>query len=84
MFARRDTLVQALHDLETGDLPNAETVIVSRHWWESLSISEQTAFRTRAERDGVTLSVDDQLSEHYVEVRGGPGDQPLTSEHPIP
>ena len=50
MFARRDTLVQALHDLEAGDLPNAETVIVSRHWWDSLSTTEQTTFHTRAER----------------------------------
>jgi hypothetical protein len=83
MFARRDTLVQALHDLEAGDLPNADTVIVSRHWWESLSTSEQTTFHARAEQAGVTLSVDDQLSGHYVEVRGGPSDQPLSSEHPI-
>jgi hypothetical protein len=83
MFARRDTLVQALHDLEAGDLPNAETVIVSRQWWDSLSTTEQTTFHTRAERAGVTLSVDDQLSGHYVEVRGGPSDQPLSSEHPI-
>ena len=83
MFVRRDTLVQALHDLETGDLPNAETVIVSRRWWESLSVSEQTTFHSRAERAGVTLNVDDQLSEHYVEVRGGPSDQPLSTEHPI-
>ena len=83
MFARRDTLVQALHDLETGDLPNADTVIVSRRWWESLSASEQITFRTRAERAGVTLNVDDQLSPHYVEVRGGASDQPLSSEHPI-
>ena len=29
MFARRETLVQALNDLETGGLPNAETIIVA-------------------------------------------------------
>jgi hypothetical protein len=83
MFARRETLVQALNDLETGGLPTAETIIVGRRWWESLSTSEQTIFRTRAERAGVTLNVDDQLSAHYVEVRGGPSDQPLSGEHPI-
>ena len=83
MFARRDTLVQALNDLETGGLPNAEIIIVSRSWWESLSTSEQTTFRTRAERAGVTLNVDDQMSAHYVEVRGGPSDQRLSGEHPI-
>ncbi len=71
MFARRDTLVQALNDLETGGLPNAEIIVVSRGWWESLSTSEQTTFRTRADRVGVTLNVDDQLSAHYVEVRAG-------------
>jgi hypothetical protein len=50
---------------------------------ESLSTSEQTTFHARAEQAGVTLSVDDQLSGHYVEVRGGPSDQPLSGEHPI-
>ena len=45
--------------------------------------SELRLRHTRAERAGVTLSVDDQLSGHYVEVRGGPSDQPLSSEHPI-
>jgi hypothetical protein len=54
MFARRDTLVQALIDLETGGLPNAEIIVVSRGWWESLSTSEQTTFRTRADRAGVS------------------------------
>jgi hypothetical protein len=33
MFARRETLVQALNDLETGSLPNAETIIAGRRWW---------------------------------------------------
>jgi hypothetical protein len=83
MFARCDTLGQALQELEAGRLPNADTIVVGRPWWERLSSSEQTAFRARAERAGVTLSVDDQLSAHYVEVRGGPSDQRLSSEHPI-
>jgi hypothetical protein len=83
MFARRDTLVQALNDLETGGLANAKTIIVSRGWWESLSTSEQTTFHARAERAGVTLNVDDQMSAHYVEVRGGPSDQRQSGEHPI-
>ena len=43
MFARRNTLVQALNDLDTGGLPNAEIIIVSCAWWESLSTAEQTA-----------------------------------------
>jgi hypothetical protein len=83
MFARCDTLGQALQELEAGRLPNAETIVVGRRWWERLSTSEQTAFRTRAERAGVTLNVDDQLSAHYVEIRGGASDQRLSSEHPI-
>ena len=83
MFARCDTLGQALHELEAGRLPNAETIVVGRRWWERLSTSEQTEFLARAERAGVTLNVDDQLSAHYVEVRGGPSDQRLSSEHPI-
>jgi hypothetical protein len=83
MFARCDTLEQALHELEAGRLPDAETIVVGRGWWDRLSTSEQTAFRARAERAGVTLNVDDQLSAHYVEVRGGPSDKRLSSEHPI-
>jgi hypothetical protein len=62
MFARCDTLVQALQELEAGRLPNADTIVVGRRWWERLSTSEQTAFRARAEWAGVTLNVDDQLS----------------------
>jgi hypothetical protein len=83
MFARRDTLGQALEDLEAGRLPDAETIVVGRRWWEGLSNSEQTAYHARAERAGVTLNVDDHLSAHFVEVRGGPSDRRLSSEHPI-
>ena len=50
MFARRNTLVQALNDLDTGGLPNAEIIIVSCAWWESLSTAEQTAIEGVAEK----------------------------------
>jgi hypothetical protein len=52
MFGRRDTLVQALNDFETGGLPNAEVIVVSRGWWESLSTSEQTTFRSPSRISG--------------------------------
>jgi hypothetical protein len=83
MFARCDTLEQALHELEAGRLPNAETIVVGRRWWEALSSSQQTAYHARAQRSGAALNVDDRLSAHYVEVRGGPSDQRLSSEYPI-
>jgi hypothetical protein len=82
MFTRRDTLSQAIEELETGGLAGAATIVVSGEWWNSLSTAEQTALRTRADRVGVVLNVDDKMSPHYVEVRGGSGDDRLSSEFP--
>jgi hypothetical protein len=83
MIARRDTLEQALGDVETQALSGASTVIVSRGWWDSLSTNERDAYRGRAERAGVELRADDAISSHFVEVRsGGEQSPPLSTEHP--
>jgi hypothetical protein len=83
MIARRDTLEQALGDVETQALSGASTVVVSRDWWDSLSAHEQDAYRGRAERAGVELRADDAISSHFVEVRsGGEQSPPLSTEHP--
>ncbi len=81
MIIRRDTLSQALDELQTGILQGASVVVVSRFWWEALSANERDAYRARAERVGVELRVDDVMSAHFVEVRGGKA-PPLSSEHP--
>lgn len=83
MFARRDTLEEAIGELEAGGLVGAATIVVSRRTWDVLSTTEQTAFRARTDRAGVALHVDDQMSAHYVEVRGGTGDERLSSEFPM-
>jgi hypothetical protein len=82
MIARRDTLEQALGDVETHALSGASTVVVSREWWDSLSARERDAYRARAERAGVELRADDAISSHFVEVRGGEQSPPLSTEHP--
>jgi hypothetical protein len=83
MIVRRDTLEQALDELEAHTLEGASTVIVSRGWWDSLSVHERDAYRGRAERTSVDLRADDSISSHFVEVRGGDEGPPLSTEHPM-
>jgi hypothetical protein len=83
MIVRRDTLEQALGELEAHTLEGASTVVVSRDWWDSLSAHEREAYRGRAERTSVALRADDSLSSHFVEVRGGDEGPPLSTEHPM-
>jgi len=82
MIIRRDTLSQALYELQVQTLRGASTIVVSRSWWGTLSASEQDAYRTRAERLGVELRVDDAMTSHFVEVRGDM-EPPLSTEHPM-
>jgi hypothetical protein len=82
MIARRNTLAQALTDIEAGALGDASTVVVSRSWWNTVSAREQDRYRERAERAGVHLHADDAMSGHFVEVRGGDIDPSLSTEHP--
>jgi hypothetical protein len=83
MIARRDTLSQALDDLEAGALPGASTVVVSRRSWDTLSAKERDAYLRRAERIGIELSADELMSDHFVEVRGGEDAPPLSTERHI-
>jgi len=82
MIVRRDTLAQALDELETGALTGASVVVVSRAWWEALSAGERDAYRTRAGQAGIALRADDAMTSHFVEVRGGSTEPPLSTEHP--
>lgn len=83
MIVRCNTLSEAFDELQAGALKGASSVIVSRSWWEALSAAEQNTYRSRAERTGITLHVDDQMTSHFVEVRGDEIDPPLSTEHPI-
>jgi hypothetical protein len=83
MIARRDSLTQALDELEGHALTGASTIIVSRRWWEALSPSEQGGYRTRAARADVELRADEAISGHFVEIRGGEEGPPLSTESPM-
>ncbi len=82
MILRRDSLAEALRDIEARELTGASTIVVSRGWWAGLSSNEQSAYRSRAQRAGVELRVDETISRHFVEVRGGESG-PLSTEHPM-
>jgi hypothetical protein len=83
MIARRDTLEQALGEVETNALRGISTIVVSRSWWDALSVNEREAYRHRAERATVELRADDTISRHFVELRGGDEEPPLLSERPM-
>jgi hypothetical protein len=83
MIARRDSLAEALRDIEARQLTGISTIVVNRHWWNRLSTNEQTAYRIRADRAEVELRVDEAISRHFVEVRGGEEEGPLSTERPM-
>jgi hypothetical protein len=80
MITRRESLAQALEDLEAGKLAGVSTVVVSRRWWDALSLRERSTFRARAGRAGVDLRADTAMSGHFVEARGGDEGPPLSTE----
>ena len=82
MITQRKSLTQALAELEAGTLAGVRTVVVSRKWWNGLSMAERNAFRLRADRVGIELRADSAMSSHYVEARGGDAGPPLSTERP--
>jgi hypothetical protein len=83
MIVRRDSLTQALSQLEAEKLAGVSIIVVSRAWWDGLSANEQSVYRSRAARAGVELRVDEAISSHFVEVRGGDEGPPLSTESPM-
>ena len=79
-ISRRNSLELALSDLEQGTLTGSSAIVFSREWWEQLSRPQQASYRKRAKTAGVTLRSDSAIGQHFVEVRGLPSDQPLTTE----
>jgi hypothetical protein len=86
MMQRRTSLDEALRDLEAGTLSGVSRVIVSRGWWDALSSAERDRYHHRAVALGVTLSADDLISRHFVELVEGTdegGAPPLSSERRV-
>jgi hypothetical protein len=82
VITRRDSLEQALKEIQTHALDGASVIVVSRRWWDELSERERDGFRLRAEGIGVHLHADDRMSGHFVEVRGDDAGSSLSTEHP--
>jgi hypothetical protein len=82
MIIRRQSLSQALEELEAGSLAGVSTLIVSRRWWDALPVAERNTYRKRAGRAGVELRSDSEMSAHFVEIRGGDSGPPLSTERP--
>jgi hypothetical protein len=83
MVTYRQSLSEALGDIEAGAIARASTVVVSRRWWDRLSSDERDRYRAHATRLGLALRADGAISSNLVEVRGGEGGPPLSSEHPV-
>lgn len=66
---RRNSLEKALLDHERGDLVGLPTIVVGKEWWTQLTQSEQSSFRKRAKKAGVSLRSDTLLAGDYVVVR---------------
>jgi hypothetical protein len=81
MITQRESLTQALAELEAGTLAGVSTLVVSRRWWDRLSVPERNAFRVRADRIGIELRADTAMSPHFVELRGDDSGPPLSTEN---
>ena len=81
MIQRRDSLAVALREVEAREL-DASTIVVSRRWWDTLSAVEQSSYQARAARAEIELRVDEDISRHFVEIRGR-DEGPLSTEHPM-
>lgn len=83
MIFRRDSLEQALAEIEAQGLKEITTIVVNREWWDGLPAKDQVAYRLRAEHTGVQLRADAALSSHFVELRGPDDGPPLSTERPM-
>ena len=82
VIVRRDTLEEALGEIEADRLTGASSIVVNLQWWTGLSIAEQEDYRLRADRAQIELVADDALSSHYVVVRGVDEGPALSTERP--
>ena len=80
---RRTSLHDALLEVESGSLTDVARIVVSRRWWDSLPTAMQDGYQRRCEHHRIELHADDLISRHYVEVVGGSGGPPLSTERRI-
>jgi hypothetical protein len=83
MTERSQTLNDALAAMNQGTLANVSRIVVSRTWWDGLSVSERNAYRQRCVDIGVDLSADDRISRHFVEVVTDDDEPPLSTERRV-
>ena len=80
---RRDSLDDALVEIERGGLADTSTIVFSRSWWDTLPPEGRQKFRSRARKAGINLRSDSMLTNHFVEVRGASrSDIGLATERP--
>ena len=79
MTRRSQSLGDALVDVDAGTLANVVRIVVNEDWWETLSSSERATYTRQCVDRGITLSTDDRISRHFVELVGR-NDPPLSSE----
>jgi hypothetical protein len=82
MTGRSETLDDALAAVDSGALTNVSRIVVSRAWWDALSATQQDRYHQRCLDRGVTLSADDRISRHFVEVVRE-DEPPLSSERRV-
>ena len=82
MTRRSQSRTEALADLDAGTLANVARIVVSEDWWEALSDGERSTYTRRCADRGITLSTDDRISRHFVELVGR-NDPPLSSERRV-
>jgi hypothetical protein len=70
VITRHDSLHHALEQVETGAVHSVATIVFSSRWWRELTVAERDDFRRRAQRHGISLRSDSQLTSHFVEMRG--------------
>jgi hypothetical protein len=83
MITHRESLSQALDDVEAGALADVSTLVVNRCWWDALSPNERSRYQSHAQRLGVALRADVAMSSHLVEARSGDAGPPLSTEQPM-
>jgi hypothetical protein len=82
MITRRDSLTNALRDVQQGALDGASAVVVNEDEWNGFSASAQRQHLDHAAKLGLAIRTDRRLGTHFVEVLHGPSDRPLSSESP--
>jgi hypothetical protein len=82
VIRRRDSLQEALAEIEQGGLAGVLAVVVSRAWWDSVSSRDQRSYGRRCAERRIELRVDDRMCRHFVEVIDGPGERRLSTERP--